>query len=810
MLHVTKKTISRTLLRNTIFTISLTVFAIGLFWVWSEFSASQKLLAAKRAELIETKRSELQDHVNRVISHITYEKSQLQDIGQKVIRDQVYSAHAVATHLYETFKDTHTPYKLQSLVRESLRPIRFNDGKGYFFATDFNGIEQLFADRPELEGKNLYQMQDFKGAYVIQDMIKIVKEQDEGFYSYSWTMPGVQGSDHLKISFVKHFEPFNWFIGTGLYLEDLESEVKEEAILHIEAIKFGRDGYVFAAQWDGLALTYPAKDKNMLSLTDSNGVKIVQELITLAKNGGGFLEYVMPELANERPLPKISYVKGIPEWQWLIGAGVYIDDIEETIALAQKQMLDKIIQSLFQILLVLTSVMFVALWATTKTTKQIQSGIDSFLTFFNQAATESIEMDPNKVKFNEFKNMANATNSMLEKRKEAETKLLKIEESLRQSQKMKSIGLMAGGVAHDLNNILSGIVGYPELLLNNLPKNSELRKPIIAIQESGQRASMVVADLLTVARGAATTRELCDLNTLIIEYLKSPECLSLKSLHPDITYQFHRKAEDAPILCSPVHVKKSIMNLVLNANEAIGDSGKVILSTEKLHIDSTQSTEFGVAEGPYIVLTITDTGPGISETDREHIFEPFYTKKTMGRSGTGLGLTVVWNTMEDHLGKVTVERKEGRTSFQLYFPFNEEAEVAQHEVRHSEKITGNGERILVIDDEPNLRDLGCQMLQNLGYTVESVTSGEQAVAFVKKQKVDLLLIDMLMGRGMNGRQTYEEIIKIHPGQKAIIVSGFAVNDEVEAALELGVSLYIKKPFSMNQLGLAVKDALKKA
>lgn len=392
-------------------------------------------------------------------------------------------------------------------------------------------------------------------------------------------------------------------------------------------------------------------------------------------------------------------------------------------------------------------------------------------------------------------------------RKIAESEKNNLEENLKQAQKMEAIGLMAGGVAHDLNNILSGIVGYPELMLLDLPEDSKLRKPIKAIHDSGTRAASIVADLLTVARGAASTRELQNLNSLAQEYLNSPEYNKLTSLYPQITCKTQFAAAHPSIFCSSVHVKKCLMNLVTNASEAVESAGMIIISTENQTIEDDEATRYGIEPGEYVVLNVADNGPGIKDIDLERIFEPFYTQKSMGRSGTGLGLSIVWNTMKDHNGVALVESSAKGTRFQLFFPMSKKKKTTKTDNDVAEDITGNGEHILLVDDEPSLRDIGSQMLETLGYVVDSVSSGELAVEFVQKTPVDLIVLDMLMEPGMNGRHTYEEIIKIYPGQKAIIASGFSESDDVKKALQLGVAVFIKKPFSINQLSQAVKGAL---
>lgn len=387
------------------------------------------------------------------------------------------------------------------------------------------------------------------------------------------------------------------------------------------------------------------------------------------------------------------------------------------------------------------------------------------------------------------------------------TETKKLETQLLRAQKMEAIGLMAGGVAHDLNNILAGIVSYPELILLQLPQSSELRKPLQAIQESGKRAATVVADLLTIARGVASTREPHNINLLIGEYLNSPEYNTLKSLHPDVIHTSDLHAAEATVSCSPMHIKKTVMNLVTNALEAVKEKGKLTLATSNQQIEKGDIAEHDLEPGNYLLLTVEDDGQGIAAKDLAHIFEPFYTKKVMGQSGTGLGLAVVWNTVQDHNGKIFVDSSTKGTCFKIYLPVTEDDETDPGKNNKTENLVGNNEHLLVVDDEPQLRDIATQILQNLGYKVDSVCSGELAIQFIKDNPVDLIVLDMLMEPGMNGRQTYEAILKLQPGQKAIIASGFSESDDVKLTLQLGANDYIKKPYSMEKLGRAVKKSL---
>lgn len=383
-----------------------------------------------------------------------------------------------------------------------------------------------------------------------------------------------------------------------------------------------------------------------------------------------------------------------------------------------------------------------------------------------------------------------------------------IERQLQRAQKMEAIGTLAGGVAHDLNNILSGLVSYPELLLMDIPKDSSLRDPILTIKKSGERAAACVQDLLTLARRGVPVTEVLNLNNLISDYLRGPELESLKFYHPAVRIETKLDPDLLNIYGSPVHLSKTIMNLVSNAAEAIKDSGRIQISTRNIYIDRPMRGYDRVQEGSYVLLSVSDTGIGISTEDMERIFEPFYTKKTMGRSGTGLGMAVVWGTVKDHNGYIDIESTEGKgTEFRLYFPATQDELSEGKKSVAVEELRGNGESILIVDDVAEQRTIASGMLKKLGYSVSSVASGEEAVAYMRKSSVDLLILDMIMDPGIDGLDTYRKILEIHPRQKAIIASGFSQSERVHEAQRLGAGAYVKKPYLLEKIGLAVKNEL---
>ncbi|MBU0681801.1 MAG: response regulator [Proteobacteria bacterium] len=392
-----------------------------------------------------------------------------------------------------------------------------------------------------------------------------------------------------------------------------------------------------------------------------------------------------------------------------------------------------------------------------------------------------------------------------ENRVEKEKK--ELEQRTAKAKKMEVLGLLAGGVAHDLNNILSGVVSYPELLLMQLPPESKMRSALELIHQSGLQAAAVVADLLTVARGVVSVKKTENLNTLILEYMQSSVCKAIAASHPDISCVQDLAPGLANISCSAVHVKKCLMNLMTNGAEAIEGEGQVVVSTRHEAVAQEKAAALSVPPGEYVVLSVRDTGGGIADQDKEHIFEPFYTKKEMGRSGSGLGLTVVWNTMQDHDGTVAVTSSDMGTTFALYFPVSTEELPGQEEHGDPKELRGFGQKILVVDDQAYQRDIACQILHHLNYECYAVSSGEEALEYLTENNVDLVVLDMIMGSGMDGSQTYAALVKQNPGLKAIIASGFSENENVKEAQRLGAGDFIKKPYSMRQLGLALQKAL---
>jgi len=394
------------------------------------------------------------------------------------------------------------------------------------------------------------------------------------------------------------------------------------------------------------------------------------------------------------------------------------------------------------------------------------------------------------------------------KKKSAERKSRQLEQQLQHSKKMEALGTLAGGVAHDLNNILSGVVSYPDIMLLEMPEDSPYRQPLSIIQESGKRAAAIVQDLLTLARRGVAVSNVVSLNTIVFDYLDSADFKKMKSHHPGLDIEVDLAPDLGNIEGSPIHLMKTIMNLMSNGAESIQNKGILSIRTENRTINRSVREKNEVEPGEYSVLIIADTGEGIPAESLERIFEPFYTKKEMGRSGTGLGLAVVWGTLQDHNGFIDVHTQEGEgTIFTLYFPQTDRELPEKPEPLSLENYMGEGQSVLLIDDDATQRKIATEMVRKLGYTVTAVASGEEAVEYLKTHSADVLVLDMIMNPGIDGLETYLRIMSYKPDQKAIITSGYSETDRVREAQEAGAVRYLRKPYTLEEIGMAIKNEL---
>jgi PAS domain S-box-containing protein len=403
-------------------TLSITI--IGYLWISSEYNRFQERSVDNRSDYIEARKAMIKGQVNSAVDYIEYNSAQTEKRLKDDIKQRTYEAHAIATNIYSKFYRQKNRVEIADLIKEALRPIRFNDGRGYYFAVSMDGVEQLYPIRPEFEGVNLLDLKDSKGRFVIRDEIAIIKESGEGFIADHWPKPDEDPAKaYAKISFVKYFEHLDWYFGTGEYLDDVTKEIQKEVLDRISKIRFGKDGYLFAGQFDGVSLMGPAVGQNMLEISDAEGVKIVKSLIEAAQRGGDYVQYVMPKFEGLRPAPKISYAREIKDWQWYVGAGLYVDEIDQVIAKDKIALKKNVQRQILKIIITLMGLVIVLIVIARIVSKQAQQSILAFNLFFEKAAKEAATIDPQELRFSEFSKLANSANRMIDERRAMESEL---------------------------------------------------------------------------------------------------------------------------------------------------------------------------------------------------------------------------------------------------------------------------------------------------------------------------------------------------------------------------------------------------
>jgi len=485
---------------------SLVVVVLGYLWVNGEIDKAALHEVKIRETFLGKEKGTLKGEVEHAVAHIAYLRSQLEKRVRMEVRARTEEAHRTAVYIYEQNKGKRSLAEIKILVHDALYAASWAEGRGYYFAEDMQGNELINRNNPELEGTNIIDVQDSVGKYIVQDILAVARsEQKEGFCSYSWNRPEYPNVLIPKISYVKYFEPLDWVIGNGTYLDDEEEQIKREVLDWFEQSSTIFSSYIFAGTVDGDALSGPGKGRNMWEVSDPNGFKVVQGLIEKALNGGGFVEYVMPKLEGQKPAPKLSYATLIPGWQWYIGTGVYIDYIEEQIVKEQEASRKVVQQIIVQIVLVLFLFLILALWWSWLLTTKIRKNLGLFLEFFRKSASEELVVPIDKIHFREFQDLALTANQMAKDRQQAWDNLSAEQERLTVTLRSIGDGVMTTDIEGRvvlLNKVAEKLTGWSSQEAAGKP-SSELF--CIINEKTGQGCPSPVQQVLDVGRTVGFT-----------------------------------------------------------------------------------------------------------------------------------------------------------------------------------------------------------------------------------------------------------------------------------------------------------------
>ncbi len=385
------------------------------------------------------------------------------------------------------------------------------------------------------------------------------------------------------------------------------------------------------------------------------------------------------------------------------------------------------------------------------------------------------------------------------------TKRKELEEQLRQSQKMEAVGRLAGGIAHDFNNILAAILGYSGVAIQEIDEEDPFRQSAVFINQAAKRAAELTKQLLAFSRRQVLSVRVLDLNTIIADL----ERMLRRLIGDDIELVTVFEEPLAKVMADPSQIEQIVMNLAVNARDAMPAGGRLTMETSNVLLDETSARSLAdVESGRYVMITVTDTGQGMDSETMSHVFEPFFTTKEQGK-GTGFGLSTVYGIVKQHRGHITLSSEPGSgAAFKIYLPCLEKDVEADHVRPLSSSQLIGSENILVVEDEDMVRKVACKILDMHGYNVLSSSDPRDALAICERHKgsLDLLLTDVVMP-GMDGKALYEKMSALIPGLKAVFMSGFAGATVVEDSTTQKSFHFVQKPFTPESLLEKVRRAL---
>jgi len=379
-----------------------------------------------------------------------------------------------------------------------------------------------------------------------------------------------------------------------------------------------------------------------------------------------------------------------------------------------------------------------------------------------------------------------------------------IEKQLLHYNKMEAVGTLAGGIAHDFNNLLQAIQGYSEILLLDRDIGASGQRELQQISHAAKRGSELTRQLLTFSRKVESKKLLIDLNREVKQAHTMLKRTIPKMIDIELRLDENLNTTDA----DPAQVEQIIMNLAINAKDAMPEGGRLIIKTENAILDEEFCrTHLGSSPGDYVLLTVSDTGHGMDKKTLEHIFDPFFTTKEVGQ-GTGLGLAIVYGIVKSHHGYITSHSELGQgTTLMVYFPAVEQPAEPQ-EKETGPPIPGGTETILLVDDEKYIRDLATQMLEQFGYKVLTAVDGESALDLyrIKQDKINLAILDLIMP-GMGGKQCLAELLKLDAQVKVVVISGYSDTIPIQETIAAGAKDFIAKPFKIRNMLAKIRDVL---
>ncbi|MDX1808448.1 MAG: cache domain-containing protein [Sulfurospirillaceae bacterium] len=594
--------------------------------IYSYIQQNKRQIKDMKRTLIETRKDRLKNHTFTLIEHIKYEKKHAEQNLKLKLKARVEEAYNISMNIYIKNKNKNKDL-IAKLVKEAIRPIRFNHGRGYYFIYDTNLKNILLPIESDLEGKDFSGYFDIKGHYVVRDIAKICLKKNSGFYTWYWRKPEDKKTMYKKLGYVKYFGPLHWFIGTGEYVSDFEKDIQNELINEIKDTKYGENNYFFAYKYNGDTLIDINESlivKNNTKFKDVNQSSLIKKTINLAKKGGGFLEYLTEGSQNNgKPIRNIAYVVGFDEWKWVLGSGVYLKNMDYIVSTEEKYLGIQLSKTII-ILCIIFSFMAIVL-----------AGL---LTFISKKSERLC---------NRYKNV------ILSEADKSKKQLLLIQ----QQNKLASMGEMLGNISHQWKQPLNSLsLSMSKLTL--LKENGSLTEEIMSSSfERMEKSIIYLSKTIDVFRNFFIPTG-NDEKFHLEEEINNTILIIQDSFTSNFIKIFSSCEKDIIINGDKKKLEQAFINILNNAKDAILSNnitnGEVKISAEK--------------RNEYVKITIQDNAGGINEEIKDKVFEPYFTTKFKSQ-GTGVGLYMSKMIVENNFhGTLSFENTNKGVEFTITIP----------------------------------------------------------------------------------------------------------------------------------------------
>lgn len=640
---------------------------LGTLWATKEYINFSQEVERTRAGYEAVQRELVKNITMSVRRFIRLQQNQIEQEAKDSIQARVDKAIDVASNLHETLKNDLDRAQLQRLIIETWRSMQLHAEKDYLFAFDLSAVAHDEDSAPPPANGNLLRGIAKGQNFGIKHVQDVIRNAGRDFHSFLWSESVDTAVNQRKKAFVRQFKPLGLAVGSGIYVADVERRTKQKVIEFLTQITYGEGGYIFATTWDGLSLSGPATGRNVLDVKDMNGIAVVRELIRLSKEGGGYLTYHIPAETGALPVKKISYVTGIPEWEWYVGAGFDLNTFERDVARLREAYAEELASILLIVLATVSVLLIVIVFAARAQNSKVQQNYGEFMRFFSEAASTRTAIDLRKMRYQEFEEIARAANEMVEIRasiennlRESESKLLRAKDEAEESSRAKSEFL--ANMSHELRTPLNAIAGFSDMITGETfgkVGNQKYLEYAGYIRSSGDHLLSIINDVLDLSKVEAG------------KFPMEPATMPLHAALEDTVALIHfrgrrtdRMVLDIPDDASEVYAdargfRQILINLISNADKYSPPEALISVRSRR-------------GKDGQIVIEIEDEGIGIAPQDLEHVLEPFGQARKgahITHEGTGLGLSLSKSLMELHGGRLEIESEPGKgTIVRLAFP----------------------------------------------------------------------------------------------------------------------------------------------